>query len=374
MSKSSRIATSIFLALLAVPAPVAAAQHESALSADGALGDATTIRVENLLGSITVHGGAEAGSFSVRGRVVAEGRSDEEVAALAGAVRLRSERDGETLRIVAEVPLDRHTAFRLPKSEGKGRLSRWLGAFSRKGSVAARYDGQPVEVGSAKGAAALAVHLEVHLPYDVDVEVDQVAGAVRCERLRGVVSVSVVDGTLEAVQVNGSLAARTGRAELDVKTFRGESLTLQTGSGDISLIDVVGDSARVMTGSGAVRGQLVRVDELTVDSGSGNVDLSEVEPGTFDLKTASGTVDVAGQLRSMRHGEIHSGSGDVTIRVGHLTSFDLLARTEKGSVKFRDLALELVEEGEDGTHLRHRSGGRELKVTTDKGDVVVRAL
>jgi len=362
------------LALLASAPALAADSHETTLALDGSLEGVTAIHLSNLVGSIEVRGGGAAGRYSLSGRVVAEAASDEEARALAGSIRVRSEREGSSLHLTAEVPVDRHTAFRVPKSEEKSRLSRWLGPLMRRGTVAAEYDGQPVEVGNVKGAVGLSVHLELDLPFDVAVEVDQVAGSVRLERLRGQTRVGIVEGTLEAVQINGSLEARTGRADLDVRSFRGDALTLHTGSGEIALADVVGAKATLRTGSGAVEGNLVKVADLEVESGSGDVKLSEVEPESFDLETGSGTVELAGQLRSTRQGRIHTGSGDVTLRVGTLTSFDLLARTEKGSVKFRDLALEVVEEGQDGTHLRHRSGGRELEVSTGKGDVVVRAL
>lgn len=374
MSRSTFARLVPLLALLCCVAASAADSHETELSIEGSLDGATAIHVTNLVGSIEVRGGGDAGAYSLTGRVLAEAGSAEEARALASSIAVRTEREGSVLHLTVEAPVDRHTAFRVPKSEEKNRLTRWLGPLMRRGTVAAEYDGRPVEVGNAKGAVGLAVHLEVDLPFDVAVEADQVAGSVRFERLRGTSRVKVVDGTFEAVQINGSLEARTGRADLDVRTFRGEMLTLHTGSGEISLADVVGETATLRTGSGAVEGNLVRVADLTVESGSGDVTLSEVEPESFDLETASGSVQLAGQLRSTREGRIHSGSGDVTLRVGALTSFDLLARTEKGAVKFKDLALEVIEEGQDGTRLRHRSGGRDLTVTTGKGDVVVRAL
>ena len=40
----------------------------------------------------------------------------------------------------------------------------------------------------------------------------------------------------------------------------------------------------------------------------------------------------------------------------------------------RTLALEVIEQDEQQTRLRHRSGGRALTVTTERGDVLLRAL
>jgi DUF4097 and DUF4098 domain-containing protein YvlB len=114
---------------------------------------------------------------------------------------------------------------------------------------------------------------------------------------------------------------------------------------------------------------------MAVETASGNVELEDLEPASFQVTTDSGDIDLASALTRTREGSIRTESGDVTLRVGRLTPFDLRAAAGSGSVKTRGVALDLVEEGEEGAHFRRRSGGVALLVETGaKGKVLVREL
>jgi hypothetical protein len=333
------------------------------------------VRLENLLGSIQVMPGAAGGPLRIEARIVAEADSREEAAALADSITLtREERDGE-LAIRVTYPVEGHPAYRLPRAERDGLYSKWVAPLVRRDSVSAEYGGSLVEIGDAKGAAALAVHVKVTLPLDRDASFKQYVGSIRCSGLRGALNLEIVEGEAAAEQIYGDLRARTGGGELRVWKYRGESFDLQTGSGRIDLTDITAERLRLTTGSGSIRGDGIKAVALAVRTASGNVALEELDPTLFEVNTGSGDVDLASLLTRTREGAIHTESGDVTLRVGSMTPFDLQACAGSGAVKTRGISLELVEEGEDGAHFRRRSGGPALRVETGgKGKVLVREL
>jgi hypothetical protein len=333
------------------------------------------VRLENLLGSIQVMPGQAGSKLRVEARVVAEAETREEADALADAISLvREERDG-TVVIRVDYPVEQQAAFRVPRSERDGLYSKWVAPLVRRSSVSAEYDGQLVEVGDAKGAAAVVVHVKINLPLDLDASLKQYVGTIRCSGLRGSLNLEIVEGEVSAEQIYGNLRARTGSGELRIWKYRGDLFELQTGSGRIDLTDINAQRMRLTTGSGSIRGSAIQAAALVVKTGSGDVELAELEPALFEVSTASGDVDLASPLTRTREGSIRTDSGDVTLRVGRLTPFDLTAAAGSGAVKAQGVSLELLEESEDGAHFRRRSGGPSLRVDTGaKGKVLVREI
>jgi hypothetical protein len=342
--------------------------HELALPAGGKL------HVENLIGSMSVQGGGEPGRVSVEARIVADASSPEDAAALADSIEIATEPSGADLTVMVRFPVEANPAFRFPRSESGNVVSRWVTPLLKRGTVASEYQGQSVEIGNSKGAAQVAVHLTVRVPFDIEASFRQVVGSLDCARSRGTFDVDVTDGQVLIQQMNGVLTVRTGRADLAVKTFRGERLELQTGSGGIEVTDIHGKTARLRSASGLVRGALVNVGTLHVETGTGDVSLTDFEPESFDLSTSSGSVDVATRLRRATGGTVTSESGNVTLRLGGLTSFELTASAPSGSVKTKGLPLEVLAQDDGATRYKHRAGGRSLNVSTATGDVMVRAL
>jgi hypothetical protein len=371
-----RCALGILLALVLCAGPAGAAESaERLLTHEEQPGSGATLRLENLLGSIQVMPGDAGGMLRIEARVVAEADSREQADALAGAIALiPEERDGG-LAIRVGYPVENHPAYRLPRGERDGLYSKWVAPLVRRDTVSAEYGGSLVEVGDAKGAAALAVHVKVTLPLDRDASFKQYVGSIRCSGLRGALDLEIVEGEAVAEQIYGDLRARTGGGELRVWKHRGESFELQTGSGRIDVSDINAKRLRLTTGSGSIRGSEIKAAALVVKTASGNVELEELDPTLFEVSTDSGDVDLASLLTHTREGAIRTDSGDVTLRVGSLTPFDLRAAAGPEAVKTRGLSLELVEEGADGAHFRRRSGGAALRIDTGaKGKVLVREL
>ena len=61
----------------------------------------------------------------------------------------------------------------------------------------------------------------------------------------------------------------------------------------------------------------------------------------------------------------------MTLRVGELSNFDLVAERGAGSVKTVGLDLDVVGQEGESSRLRHRAGGRDVRVNASS--VVVRA-
>jgi len=361
--------------LVCAPSAGAAETIEKTLSHAENPRAGVTVSLANLLGSIQVMPASPGEPLRIEARVVAEAETREQADTLAASITLtREERDG-LLAIGVAYPVDRRTAFRLPRSERDGLYSKWVAPLVRRNSVSVEYGGRMVEIGDAKGAAAVAVHLKVTLPLGQDATLKQYVGAIRCSGLRGNLSLEIVDGEAAAEQVYGNLRARTGSGELRAWKYRGDSFDLQTGAGRIELIDVDAQSLRLATDSGSIHGSGIKVAALAVETMSGDVQLQELESASFEVATGSGDVDLASLLTHTSEGSIRTDSGDVTLRVGKLAPFDLRAVAGAGVVKAQGLSLELLEEDESGAHFRRRGGGPRLRVDTGaKGKVLVREI
>ena len=335
------------------------------------------LRVENLVGSITVDGASEAGVVRIRARVLAEGDDWEAATALASTVDLEVEQTERGPVVRTTWPTDRHPAFRPCRAEDSGfmtRMTSWVSPLVRKRTVATQWRGRSVEVGNVRGAPAIAVHLHVSLPLDSVTEFRQVLGTLDVARLRGQTDLEIVAGDISAVQLYGRLSVRTGGGSVEVKTFKGDALDVLTSSGDIEVVDIRADRVGLTASSGWVRGDTVEAESLSIESGTGDVELQGIEPRVLDIRAPDGAVDIATRFKRTREASILSG-GDITLRVGEFTPFDLVTETGKSDLKARGVKMEVVERDNDGPiHLRRGSGGVDVVVRAEKGSITVRPI
>jgi DUF4097 and DUF4098 domain-containing protein YvlB len=367
------IALAILVALTA-PARAGSERIERTLQYEAPMKAGQSIRIENLVGSLTVRADKTDGKVLVEARVVTEADDKNVAKALNQSIELaEGEQDGVPV-VRVSYPLDRHSAFRLPRSERDGILDKWVNPIVRKSTVAAVYDGQTVEVGPSKGAAAVAVHVKVTLPLEVNASFKQVAGTLHVVGVRGDFSLEAVDGHIVAEQIYGSMQVRTGGGEVIVRKFGGEGFRLQTASGNVSLMDVKADTATLRAGSGKIEGSGITTASLEVDSGVGGVYLDDVDSVNVAVASESGEVDISTLLTRTREASIRSATGNVTLRVNKTTPFELRAFAESGSVKHRDVSAEVIDEEKNSLHLMRGKGGAALEVNTGKGAVMIRPI
>ena len=345
------------------------AERPLSFAADLSAGHA--LRVENLLGSIEIRGGGEEDQILIEGHVAVEAETAEAANALADAFRIAAD-DSGTLRVV--FPVERHTVYRLPRSEADGLVSRWVTPLVRRNTVSVEYDGATVEIGKSKGALAVVVHLTVTVPLDVRASFKQAVGTIDARASRGSLELEIVQGRIHARQLFGKLAARAGGGNVTVSSFQGQELSVRSSSGDIELLDVRADKVLLQTASGRIYGQGLRADNVSIDSNTGDVRLDEFDPTACEVRTGSGAVDLGIRLKYTREASIYSTSGDVTLRVGKMAYFDLMTETGSGAIKSKGVSLELVEQEDRVARYRRGGGGADLKITADSGDILVRPL
>jgi hypothetical protein len=371
LSRHSLAAPLLAIALIASGTSLALEGAEESLTVETKLGTGTTLVVENLLGSVHVVPSQSKGSARVEAHVVAEAKTPEEAEALAASIRLEQQTEGGTTRIHVAWPVDRFAAFRPPKSGMKGLIKRWAAPMLR-GSSTVEYDGRLIQVGPERKATGLSVDLTVTLPYDVSTSIRQSVGTIDGRALRGRLRLETVDGDISFERCFGVLTAKTERGVVSVSAFQGEELDVSTAQGNMELTDVRADRARLQTDAGTIRGMRVTAGELVVESASGDVKLGGLEPTTAEVKTGSGKVDLATHLKTLRNAEIQTATGDVILRVGELTHFDLHAETKSGLVKTMGMTLDVLEQDGQASRLQHGQGGPALRISALGGSVQVR--
>lgn len=362
------------LALLFLVASSGALAMETAsrtLTIESLLKGGTSLRVDNLLGIVEVRGTAEAGTVRIEARAVAEAKTAEQAQALVDSIRLEHKAGQNEVRVHVAYPLDRATSFRMPKAGMQGLFSRWSAVVAGR-ATEADYDGRTVQVVKDRKATGLAVHLTITLPYDKSAHIRQIAGAIHGRALRGSLQFETVDADVSATRIFGSLGVDTVRGDVEVESFQGRSLEIRTVAGNVDLLDVKADKTRFQTDSGAIRGNRVAAGAFLVQAGSGNVKLTGVESETTEITSDSGKIDLSTQLRRAREAVFRSASGDVTLRVGKLAHFDLLAETKSGEVKQLGVDLDVVDQSGKTVRLRQGKGGVDLQVTAPGGRCTVR--
>ena len=368
------VALAILVALTA-PARAGSERIERTLQYEAPLKAGQSIQIENLIGSLTVRADETNGKVLVEALVVTEADSKTAAKALNQSIELvEDEHDGVPV-IRVGYPVDRHSAFRLPRSERDGLVDKWVNPIVRKSTVAAVYDGQTVVVGQSKGAAVVAVHVKVTLPLEVNASLKQIAGNLHVVGVRGDFSLEAVEGHIVAEQIYGSMRVRTGGGEVIVRKFGGEEFRLQTASGSVTLMEVKADTATLRTGSGKIEATGIITASLEVDSGAGGVHLVGVDAVKMTVASESGEVDIETLLTRTREASIRLTTGNVTLRINRTTPFELRALAESGSVKHRDVSAEIIDEEKNSLHLkRGKDGGAALEINTGKGTVMIRPI
>ncbi len=363
--------TALLCALCAGPA-LAAERVEKTLELTQPLARGTKLNIENLVGSLILRGDRTGGRAVASARVVVEAETWAEAQAIADSITLVAAVEGGTTSIRVAYPVDRFSAFKIPRGEKSGLVAKWVTPLIQKTTVAASYGGRNVEVGPSKGAVAVAVYAEVLLPLGVEASGRQTVGTLQAVGLRGKFALEVVEGEILAEQVYGTLQTRSGGGNVVVRNFSGAGLELQTASGRMEITEVRADDARVRTGSGNIDGSGITTAALHIESGTGGVRLADLDTVAFDVASGSGLVDLGLRITRTREASVRTETGNVVLRVNPTTPFLLQAESTTGSVQHRDVAAEILELDKHRMRLQRGRGGADLRITSAKGDVLLR--
>jgi hypothetical protein len=335
------------------------------------LSDGLPLRIENLLGSVQVKRSSQTGTAQVTARVVAEAKPREEAAALAAGVELRQETGPAGIVIHVGFPVDAADSFRTPKAGFKGLVSKWSGALLRKSATTIDYGGREVTITKDRKAAGLAVHLTVAVPLDTPLTIRQGIGSVEVGHWRGDLQVETDDGNVEVVHCYGTFRINTAGANVQVVSFQGDALDLATGDGGIEMEGIRVKDLALSSTAGRIGGTGINAGTLGIRNGSGAVKMVDIVPKILDVTTISGNIDLAIRLRSAEQIAISSETGDLVLRLGKYSSFDLLADFKSESPKTPGLDLELIERHGRLAHYRNGAGGVDLQVRTGTGKLMI---
>lgn len=123
------------------------------------------------------------------------------------------------------------------------------------------------------------IHLTVHAPARLALNVDDGSGSVTIEEVRGDIVVDDGSGSITMTNVGGAIEIEDGSGSVKISGAGGD-VSIDDGSGSISVSDVAG-SVVVDDGSGGIDVTNVAQDFIILDDGSGGVDYENVA-GRFE--------------------------------------------------------------------------------------------
>lgn len=173
-----------------------------------------------------------------------------------------------------------------------------------------------------------AVHVQVTVPRELDLEVSTGDGSVTAQPVSGRIHLRSGDGAIRADGLHGDVSLHTGDGSIDGRNLDG---TLAADSGDGG-IHVGGrfDGVNVSTGDGSVEAEANSGSKMTspwsIHSGDGSISLRVPQDlkAFVDLKTGDGSIDLGNvpvtvegaQERSHIRGNLNGGGGELKITSG----------------------------------------------------------
>lgn len=186
----------------------------------------------------------------------------------------------------------------------------------------------------------ISISYELEVPPETRLKAATGSGNVSVEGIHGPVKATTGSGGLKISDIGNDLVATTGSGNITVSSIHG-GVHLNTGSGSIEAMGI-GGPFYVGTGSGNIRLKETSAAERDqnsggfgagrVSTGSGSVDLSGVN-GSLRVGTGSGNISAQGVPAG--DWNLHTGSGNITLRLPAQTSFSLDAHTDSGRVATR---------------------------------------
>ncbi len=171
------------------------------------------------------------------------------------------------------------------------------------------------------------IRLELHVPRELDLDVQTSDGNVVAQNVAGRVHFTTGDGNVTATGVHGDIRLHTGDGHIEGSNLDG-TLDANTGDGNLHISGRF-DSLSLKTGDGNIEAQAGNGSKVanswTVRSGDGHINMRI--PGdlnaNLDAHTGDGSITldvpimVAGSLsHSSVHGKLNAGGGTLSISSG----------------------------------------------------------
>jgi len=272
------------------------------------VGEATSLSISNKWWDIRVTGDDDAASITVRGKVTAWGRSQEEADEAIGKFGVRLEQEGDTWHIRSGL-----------EQASLGRI---------------RMD------------------YEITLPRRMSVSVSSASGDIWIEELDGEQSIRTLSGDITVADIGSDPTTahvmKTKSGDVVGGALTGE-ISLSSLSGDVEINGFSG-TLQVATQSG----------DITIQDGSGSV----------QLKTMSGDIDAALNTLGDKPVTVTSVSGDIELDIPNGSAVDVTAKSASGDVEVK-MDLDVEKHTEHVLVGSANGGGLELAATSVSGDITI---
>ncbi len=213
---------------------------------------------------------------------------------------------------------------------------------------------------------SVVANYSVVAPPDTEVHAHSGAGNIFVEGVRGPVELTTGKGTITAGEIAGDAQIHSGAGNVRLHDIGGV-VNVTTGAGDVTFDNAASD-LRVRTGSGNIRIENPR-GTVNVKSGAGDVHIVGATDDV-DAHGGMGNIHLEGSPRPGSLWELHTGAGDITLRVPLDANFRVHAHAGLGDIR---ASLPGLSAGHSTHELRGQvgNGGARIEIETGLGDIVI---
>jgi DUF4097 and DUF4098 domain-containing protein YvlB len=172
------------------------------------------------------------------------------------------------------------------------------------------------------------IKIELHVPRDLDLDVQTGDGNVTAQSISGHVHFNTGDGNVTATAVHGDIRVHTGDGRIEGADFDG-ALDANTGDGNLRIAGRF-DSLALKTGDGNIDAQVATGSKVastwTIRSGDGHINMRIASDlnANVEARTGDGSITldvpnfaVSGSLsHSSVHGKLNAGGGTLSVSSG----------------------------------------------------------
>ena len=343
------------------------AKYERTISRQLAAVAGNTLDVATSSGSIKITG-ADGNDCSITALVVAHAPTEQEAQELAEQVDIRSDSDGDTLKIRADQP---------DLTNNRSISVNYTIAVPRRMSVLAISEYGSIDVvgmqGTVKGKTSSgSMHAEgIQGPLDLATSY----GSITCKGIAGPTTLlQSSSGSITVAGLKGEAKARTSYGSITLlnvsfenclavtdygsvacEGFKGKAIKQRSSSGAVDLTDAQADAVDLHTSYGRVAARQITTGDLLANAGSGGIDVICSESCPANLKANAKTTYGSITFKAPRQF-----SGEVRLSTEYGSVHTALPITVTGGIDKKNV-VGRIGEGTGTIHLETASGSIELK-------------
>ena len=252
------------------------AKYERTIQRQTPIAAGSTLVAETRFGSVAVTG-ADVADCNVVAKIVARAPTEEEAKHIAEQVKIRLERAGETLKVVADKP-------------------------------------------HVKQKRSISISYNITVPRQTNVRCGSSYGALALTDLNGTIKGKTSSGSIKAHKIQGPVQLETAYGSVTCRHISGDNIRLKSSSGSITAEDIQGP-AHLETAYGAVTCKEFSGGDITLKTSSGKITLLKASFGDCDLQTSYGSITTDGITGNLI--KLHSSSGSITVKEASAKTADI---------------------------------------------------